>query len=348
MELTVEDLVRIQLPDGRHSRPGAMLAALPRVAVDVGDRLTITAGATTLPLEIVPASRAALPARQKVEDAVGEALPLVLVVAERLATSARDALEHGGHSYVDGTGAAHIEIPGFVLHYDQAAKAPRTSAPPPGLGVVAVRLIQLLLAEPDRDWRVIDLAASARSSTGQAHNVLRRLETEGLVDARGTGPTMRRTVTEPTAMLDWLARIPAARRLHATIGAYLYAPDPDALIERLARSAREAGITWALTGAAGARAEGFTTMTALPVAMVRTPTPSGPALGDVLKLFGAEPAASGGNLMIVRDVGDVGTHHASRNGDAIVAPPVRLWLDMLSERRGEDAADQFRETVLGF
>jgi len=42
----------------------------------------------------------------------------------------------------------------------------------------------------------------------------------------------------------------------------------------------------------------------------------------------------------------VETRKINFNGPVATAPPVRIWLDMLGEQRGEDAAALFRERQL--
>jgi hypothetical protein len=79
---------------------------------------------------------------------------------------------------------------------------------------------------------VTELAKAAAVSAGQAHNVLSRLQREGLMGSIGMGQGVRRKVQNPTDLLDWLARVPAARKIHERRAAYLYAPDPDALSRR--------------------------------------------------------------------------------------------------------------------
>ncbi|MHB1447005.1 MAG: hypothetical protein ACYCZV_15320 [Acidimicrobiales bacterium] len=126
----------------------------------------------------------------------------------------------------------------------------------------------------------------------------------------------------------------------------MYAPDPENLATRLSYNAAASGVTWALTGAAGARVMGVTAVTTLPVAMVRVPAK--PGLLEAAQMLGAEPVDSGANLLLIADVGEVGTRGATRNGPVMVAPAVRVYLDMLGEPRGEDAAALFREAVIGY
>jgi len=50
----------------------------------------------------------------------------------------------------------------------------------------------------------------------------------------------------------------------------------------------------------------------------------------------------------VSDFGEVGIHGRQFNGPAPVAPTVRVWLDMLGEPRGQDAAALFREAIIAW
>jgi hypothetical protein len=91
---------------------------------------------------------------------------------------------------------------------------------------------------------------------------------------------------------------------------------------------------------------GVSVVTALPVVMVRVPRK--PGLVEAAKLLGAEPVDTGPNLNLIADVGEVGTRKINFNGPVATAPPVRIWLDMLGEQRGEDAAALFREAAIGY
>ncbi len=272
---------------------------------------------------------------------------LALVVAERLLPNVRGELEEAGCLYADGAGSVHLEAPRFLLHREKESARTSTTVPAPrGLGATGVRVVQQLLEDPEREWAVVDLARAAGASTGQSHNVLTRLEQEGFLQDRGSGRQRRRQVSNPTDLLDWLARVPAARRVHRQLKTYRYAADPTSLVTRLAHDATKADVPWALTGAGGARAMGASVVTALPVIMVRVP-----AAVDLLQLAGAlglEAVEVGANVQLIADVGEVGFHGSRRHGHVSLAPAARIWLDMLSEPRGDDAAALFREAVLGY
>ncbi len=272
---------------------------------------------------------------------------LAIVVAERLSPNIRDELEQAGCLYADGAGSVHLEAPRFLLHMEKESARTSTTVPAPkGLGAIGVRVVQQLLEDPGREWAVVDLAQAAGASTGQSHNVLKRLEQEGFLQDRGSGQQRRRQVSNPTDLLDWLARVPAARRVHRQLKTYRYAADPTSVVTRLAHDATEADVPWVLTGAAAARATGVSVVTALPVSMVRVP-----AAMDLLQLAGAlglEAVDVGANVQLIADVGEVGLHGSRHNGPVSLAPAARIWLDMLSEPRGEDAAALFREAILGY
>jgi len=62
--------------------------------------------------------------------------------------------------------------------------------------------------------------------------------------------------------------------------------------------------------------------------------------------LGAEVTERGANLALWSDTGLVGTVGRQRHDDVWLAPGTRIYLDLLGDRRGEDAAAHFREVVL--
>jgi hypothetical protein len=130
------------------------------------------------------------------------------------------------------------------------------------------------------------------------------------------------------------------------LDAFLYAPDPEQVRGLLTAHAAEHSLDYAVTGAAAATALGAHVTTAIPRVMVRI-DPNVPPL-KAADLLQAEPVDGGGNLLLVRDVGRLGLEGGGRIGPLHIASPVRIWLDMLGEARGEDAAALFREAVIGW
>jgi hypothetical protein len=47
---------------------------------------------------------------------------------------------------------------------------------------------------------------------------------------------------------------------------------------------------------------------------------------------------TGPNLNLIADVGEVGTRKINFNGPVAMAPPVRIWLDILDGAHGRHAA----------
>lgn len=273
----------------------------------------------------------------------GPAVPLL--VGAFLSQRVREALEARDASYLDAGGHLHLVAPGVFIHLGGARSAPRLKQPGQGsLGVHGVRAIQALLGE-QTPVSVSQLAERAALSVGQTHKVLTRLEELGLVRTGGRGPAKRRTVRERTELLDWLQTQPSATRRERSLQVALYARRPEDLWLHSSAKLSKAGIPHALTGAAAASAFGIGP-TSVPLSRLRI-SPEVP-LSQAAEALGAEVTERGANLTLLQDTGRVGCQSATHHDGILVAPPVRIYLDARSERRGEDIAQRFREEVLGY
>lgn len=338
----------LELDRGVPEHAAALLQRLPNVVVKrnrPASRLVLDG--SSWPVVVVAAGRSPDDATISLLTGMGGDVLLGIVVADRVPQHVRRALEKAGHGYADASGAIHIYRPGLLLHVEPQPMRPSAEASPTaGMGVVGVRVVQALLADPGREWSVGALAEAAASSLGGAHRVLAVLESDGLVTVGGQGPTRRRRVANPGTLLDWLATVPSARRIRERVHAFLYAPSPDALLSRVAKRAGDAGIPYAVSGAAGAAVLGARVASAIPQVMVRVDPDL--ALRQTVKALRAETVDSGANVLLIRDVGRLGVHGSTHTDSVAIAPAVRVWLDMLSEPRGEDAASLFREAILGW
>lgn len=329
---------------------GVILASLPGVSVRAaGGPSRLIVGGASHPLALVYAGLRpfAKATASMLASLAGRREALGFVVADRLPDHVRRELEEAGCAYADAKGAAHIVVPGFFLHIEGRRARSRTLVPaPPGIGATGVRVIQTLLADARRQWSVADLAREAACSAGEAHRVMTRLEREGFLTAQGRARTLRRIVADPGALLDWLATVPSARRIRERQPAFVYAPDPDGLVTSIALRGSDNALEYVFTGTAAARIYGVTVTSAMSVAAVRV-SPDVP-LPQACSALQAEPADRGANITLISDLGRVGVHARQNCGPPMVAPAVRVWLDMLGEPRGEDAAAMFREAVIGW
>lgn len=284
-------------------------------------------------------------ARRVPPDAVG------LVVAGTIPAAEREAIERAGLSWCDGRGALHLAWPGTYVHVDRSVRRPEQPKPKgaEGIGPASIRAVQVLLGSDQEAWTVSQLAQAAAVSVGQAHTVLRVLERNQLLRREGKGPSQRSTVTDRRAALDWLRTVDRARRRPAAAATYIYGRTPDDEMRNFAALADEAGLPYAVTGAAASNLMGMPVLTRVPVAHVRVGGLDAP---DALHRLGlehldAEGVARGMNLELWTDVGELGTFGAQEWDGVKVAPPVRVWLDIGREGgRGEDAAQMFREHIL--
>ncbi|RKH10505.1 hypothetical protein D7V97_13535 [Corallococcus sp. CA053C] len=273
----------------------------------------------------------------------GPAIPLL--VGAFLSQRIREALEARDASYLDASGHLHLVAPGVFIHLGGGRSAPNVKQPGQGtLGVHGVRAIQTLLGE-QAPVSVSQLAERAALSVGQTHRVLTRLEEVGLVRTSGRGPAKRRTVRERTELLDWLQTQTSATRRERSLQVALYARRPEDLWLHSSTKLSKAGIPHALTGAAAASVFGIGP-TSVPLSRVRI-SPEVP-LSQAAEALGAEVTERGANLTLLQDTGRVGCQSATHQDGILVAPPVRIYLDARSERRGEDIAQRFREEVLGY
>lgn len=337
--------MRLRLPQ----TVAGWLPARPWLDIRVGSPPWIEVARRRVAIEIHPL------ASSMTDDQVAAALPRLsanararmnVVTSPFLRRAVRDLLEARGVAYADSQGHIHLVWDGVLLHIDAPTPPSARHRPAEGLGPSGVRAVQALLQSPgDEPIQLSRLASQVGLSLSQTHTVLDRLEAVGLLRSSGKGSLRRRTLVDRTQLLDWLRAQPSARRREPRLDVSVYARRPEDLWRQVSTLLDKAGTAHALTGAAGCAAYGVAP-TAVPLSMVRI-TP-GVALETVARALGAEVTDRGPNLRLLRDTGEVGCVGAERRDGISLAPPIRVYLDALGEKRGEDLAQQFREVVLGY
>jgi hypothetical protein len=273
----------------------------------------------------------------------------IIAIAEETTAAAREILALHEIGIVDGLGNADLRLPGLWMHLEghserDRRKMPTSAAPRTRLSGKTGVAAQALLLEPERGWKVRELATRADVSSGLAHRVLVRLENEGLVRAEGSGPGKVRVLTDPGGLLDLLAEETAVRPLR--IPAFRLAQSPRALIRDLAKALEDKEIDYALTGA-GAASLVAPFISAVPIVEVWV---SAYFMADrVLDEFEMEKAETGQNVELLQTNDDGPLMFRQRTKWAWIANPFRLYIDLLHDpRRGREQADVLREEVIGF
>lgn len=270
-----------------------------------------------------------------------------ILIAGDSTAEARALLAEHGIGLIDGLGNAHVELPGLLIHLEQhRRKTAQPSRPTvPRLTGKAGVVAQALLLEPDRAWKVTELAGIADVSAGLAHRVLARLEIENVMTAEGSGPQRNRRVVNPTALLDLWAEETVMERPHRVL-AHVLARTPEARMRDLAQNLESGGIPYAITGAAAA-ALLAPLVTAIPTTEVWLPAKL--LASDALSAAGAEPVDEGANVILLQAKGDVPLAFARRYQDITLVNVFRLYADLRRDpRRGREQADNLRREVIGF
>jgi hypothetical protein len=335
------------------SLPEAMLgwvAPRPWLRVARADNPSIAWDRWSVPLELVRIESLGDTDQllNRLDQQRGPGNPISLVTGSYIRANLREELERRGLGYLDRRGNFHLPWQNGIVHIEASPAMRRAGADPElhvaGLGVHGVRAVQALLSE-GHDQQVSHLAGVAELSLSRTHSVLRLLESEGLVRVTGKGPATRRHVIDKSRLLDWLAAQPVARRRERQLSVAIYARTPSEAWSLVTNRLDRAQIPHGLTGAAAVAALG-----AGATSVMMSPVRISPhfSLEDAATALEAEKTERGPNVRLIRDTGMLGSAHTIERDRIRIAPLVRVYLDALDERRGEDIAQNFRERVLGY
>jgi hypothetical protein len=272
----------------------------------------------------------------------------LLLVARTTTEEARRLLEDAGVALIDAEGNMRVDLPGIFLWTEgrrTRAARDKQSGPPVKLTGKAGVAAQALLREPQRWWRVNDLATVADISASLAHRVLSRLERDNLIEVDGTGPKRIRRVSNPAALLDLWAEEMHDRHVKQ-VRAFRLARDARAHAKSLSGLLAAANISHAVTGPAGAaRLAPF--VTSVPVVDIWITQAI--ALDVAARAVDAQVVQEGHNVLLRQEAADAPLVFRSTVDDVWTANPFRLYLDLRKDpRRGREQADRLREEVIGF
>lgn len=273
-----------------------------------------------------------------------------VLVAESISPGAQELLRQERVGYYDSGGSLFLPARGLYVHVDR---------PPPKRFARSVRslfsgrraqVLRALLGENGgeyRSWfRLRDLVLDASVPATTVSQVLIELERFEWVVSRYGGPKKQRVLQEPEALLDaWVEQLAGMRPL-VTHRYYVPLIQPAELVEKLAATFEEHGVTYAITGEAAAqRYAPF--LSAL--SRVHCRLLMGRAAEEAIETLGARSVDEGANLLLVESQfpGELSFRASTEN--VRLCGRIQVYLDLLrGAGRAKELAEHLRSEVIGF
>lgn len=286
-----------------------------------GERLVMTSSAGQHCLKLVRLYR---PASADVERAAAPDVLLVLSAATQKAAQAAAPFNH----ILVPEGGYRIVLPGVALSRGTSV-SPETARKVRLMARTGV-LAESLLLGGNRFWSVQELAADAQTSTTLAHRVLTRLEEEGLLRAKGSGPSKRRQVANAKALAELWSQEEKPPKV--ALRGFLYGGSTEVLAKRILELYPEA----AVGGTLAANLYKPTLTKVAPPLRVWVPGAFDP---DRLLKAGFQAVGEGANIELLQAKDDPWRVHRSLEGTARVSG-WRAWLEVSRvEGRTKELAD---------
>ena len=270
---------------------------------------------------------------------------VLMVIAPATSERGREILRKEGFGYWDQGGSLYIELPWALFFIDR---------PRPGAALRQIRkpysgqnaqVLHALLAEPVRDWQILDLAERAQTSTATVHRVLTFLEQELWVEKRGKGPATVRTLRDPGALLDAWASNHSLDK-YRFYRFYHWSKSRTPLRRQVTGTLNEMGIDYALTLDSGAELVApFTTGVARLAILVQDEA----RIEQVAREMNLAPVESGENIafLATRDYSPL--MFRQQIDDIFVASNIQLYLDLRAwPKRGKEQAEHLRSERLPY
>lgn len=275
--------------------------------------------------------------------------PVLCVVAEYLSPGSRDLLKQSGICYYDGTGAMYFKHRDYLIVKESGQKPREPRRAERFFTGARERVVHALLMHSHRANQPDDayisgaeLAQLAQTSPYTVSITMQALEREELVECSGSGPGLRRRLTDASRLLDawatdWLSRHEVVTRWYA----YDPTKSPTAMV--IAALAEREG--WALTGAVAANAV-VSHLTAVDRVQVIVPVGCSQTWGAEMNFKQVDKGAN--ILMIEREGASLmfSEQDPKRPGSRFASHFIQ-YLDLLDGYgRNKELAEVFRQQVL--
>jgi hypothetical protein len=264
-----------------------------------------------------------------------------LAAAVYIAPQSARILKSNNLGYVDLSGNCFLALENVLIEKEGKRNVRPSTRPLRSLFAPrATRVVRVLLAEPQRSWRLEELGRAAAVSLGHSHNVVKRLEELAWVE-RDEGQRFR--LTKPADLLEAWGESYTYRENE--IHSYFVAERVSRkLMAEVARVAEAAGRRYAFTLNAGM---------SLVAPHLKTPAIHCYLEGDpspVAAVLGLREAAGAEGALHLLTPYDTGVFHGviEKAGLKVTCLP-QLYVDLLHfERKGADQAEHLRREAMGY
>lgn len=268
-----------------------------------------------------------------------------VVAVPYITKAAKEFLRSRGMSYLDGTGSFYLTLPDTTLIVETYGRPPLVPGRKSLFRPVSSQVLHALLIEPDRVWKVADLAVASKASPGTVHAVVTELERIGWMDRAGSGPRTLRTLIEPGELLDaWAVGHTLSdyqwQRFH------LWKQQLDVTRNSVIDALDRSSILYSLTLSSGAElvSPGATSDRVLYSLIFE-----GGQLAESMVGMGARSVDEGGNICCLVTNSRSPFLFTRSIAHATIASNIQLYLDLWAwPRRGKEQAMRLREEQIGF
>lgn len=266
-----------------------------------------------------------------------EGVPVVVV--PHMGKAGQEVARRAGVGWIDLSGNANVRAGNLILRIqgrpNRYARRGRPSSP---FAPVSSRIARLMLLDPSRWWRQVELANEAKMRDGQVSKVVRRLVAMELAERRQDRALRP---SDPDRLLDAWAEDYEFRKHDAVYG-HLSGAGPE-LARDLGQRLREAEVAYALTGLPAAwLRDRFAQFRLVSVYVEEDAVTVGERLGARLERRGA-------NLQLIMP-NDPGVFAGAEDVDgARCVSAVQNYLDLLGlPERADEAAANLRAEHLNW
>ncbi len=268
-----------------------------------------------------------------------------MFVAPFITESSREMLKAKCINYWDQSGSLFLRTESALYDVERPVNRVRRPVPKRIFRGSASQVIHALLNEPNRIWRISELAKQSEVANSHVHEVLRALEVEGFVERSGRGPNTRRKLIQPGNLLDEWANVHSLDEYDIS-SFYIWRQPTEQVAVLVTRELESRNISYALTAVSGAiRRAPFVWRESVAAILV-------PRSTDVMNAFSAPEISQvdeGENLSLLATKEMTPFMFRTLVDGNWVASDIQIYLDlMVWPQRGKEQADYLRRERIGF